>query len=275
MNKRSAHFGYPNTFSNKVQQKLLSLVTVIVLSLSLFSQASVAQTEQTSQLRQLAQLAEYIGVDYASAVENGEVVNEGEYHEMLEFSAIIAKRISTQLEHENKAAIYQQSLALEQAIKDKSTVSHIRQLSADMRGQFLAILPDSLLPEQLLSTERTQQLFQENCSSCHGPSGQGDGILAKGLSPEPTNFTDRERAMNRSLLGLFDAISNGLDDTAMPAFTQLKEQERWSLAFYAGSLAFNADDSAEKPKDLAFQNWINFNPSQLINRDNNINARLY
>jgi len=96
MNKRSAHFGYLNTFSNKVQQKLLSLVSVIVLSLALFSQASVAQTEQTSQLRQLAQLAEYIGVDYASAVENGEVVNEDEYYEMLEFSAIIAKRISTQ-----------------------------------------------------------------------------------------------------------------------------------------------------------------------------------
>ena len=182
MNKRSAHFGYPNTFSNKVQQKLLNLVTVIVLSLALFSQASAAQSDQTSQLRQLAQLAEYIGVDYASAVEEGQVVNEDEYHEMLEFSAIIAKRISTQFEHENKAAIYQQSLALQQAIKDKSTVSHIRQLSADMRGQFLAILPDSLLPEQLLSAQSTQQLFQENCSSCHGPSGQGDGILAKGLS---------------------------------------------------------------------------------------------
>ena len=83
MNKRSAHFGYPNTFSNKVQQKLLNLVTVIVLSLALFSQASAAQSDQTSQLRQLAQLAEYIGVDYASAVEEGQVVNEDEYHEML------------------------------------------------------------------------------------------------------------------------------------------------------------------------------------------------
>lgn len=270
MNKRYAHLGYPNSFSNKVQQNLLNLVTVIALSLSLFSQTSFAQTDQTSQLRQLAQLAEYIGVDYASAVEDGQVVNEDEYHEMLEFSAIIAKRISTQFEHENKAAIYQQSLALQQAIKDKSTVNHIRQLSADMRGQFLAILPDSLLPNQLLSNPSTQKLFQENCSSCHGPSGQGDGVLAKGLSPEPTDFTDRERAMNRSLLGLFDAISNGLDDTAMPAFTQLKDQERWSLAFYVGSLAFNAADGAEKPKDLALQNWINFNPSQLIKSDNNI-----
>ncbi|MGB2742787.1 MAG: cytochrome c/FTR1 family iron permease [Cognaticolwellia sp.] len=272
MHQRSTNSWYRYTFSAKIQQKLFSVVTVILLSFTLFSQASFAQTEQTAQLRQLSQLAEYIGVDYASAVENGEVVNEGEYHEMLEFSAIIAKRISTQLEHENKTAIYQQSLALEQAIKDKSTVSHIRQLSADMRGQFLAILPDSLLPEQLLAVQNTQKLFQENCSSCHGPSGQGDGILAKGLSPEPTNFTDRERAMNRSLLGLFDAISNGLDDTAMPAFTQLKEQERWSLAFYVGSLAFNADEAAKQPKDLALQDWINFNPSQLIGRDNNINA---
>lgn len=276
MNKRSAQLGYTNSFFNEVKQTLLNSVAVIALSLSIFSQASFAQTDQTAQLRQLAQLAEYIGVDYASAVEDGQVVNKDEYHEMLEFSAIIAKRISTQLEHDNKAAIYDQSLALQQAIKNKSTVSHIRQLSADMRGQFLAILPDSRLPNQLLADQSTQKLFQENCSSCHGPSGQGDGVLAKGLSPEPTNFTDRERAMNRSLLGLFDAISNGLDDTAMPAFTQLKDQERWSLAFYVGSLAFSADNSennsAEKPKDLALQNWINFNPSQLIKSDNNISA---
>ena len=273
MNKSATHFCCPYSFSVKAQQKLLSIFTVIFLSFTLFSQQVFAQTNDTAQLRQLAQLAEYIGVDYAAAVENGQVVDAGEYQEMLEFSAIIIDRVSSQVGPDQKAAIYRQSVALEQAIKDKSSVSSIRQISAEIRGQLLAILPESLLPTRLLSAQNTQALFQENCSSCHGAMGKGDGVLAQGLTPEPTNFTDKERAINRSLLGLFDAISNGLDDTAMPAFTQLKEQQRWSLAFYVGGLAFKSPNSAaERPKDIDLQNWINFNPTQLLNGDANIDA---
>ncbi|MBA6416663.1 FTR1 family protein [Colwellia sp. 6M3] len=246
---------------------------MVYLSINLFSLPVSAQTNDTAQLRQLAQLAEYIGVDYADAVENGEVVNAGEYQEMLEFSAMIIDRVSSQVGSDHKVAIYSQSVALEQAIKNKMSVSEIRLISAGIRGLLLAILPESPLPSRLLPEKDTQTLFQENCVSCHGVMGKGDGLLAKGLSPEPTNFTDKERAVNRSLLGLFDAISNGLDDTAMPAFTQLKEQQRWSLAFYVGGLAFNSSKPSTKTaQEIDLQNWINFNPTQLINADNNIDA---
>ena len=273
MNKSSTHFCYPYRSTNKVKQKILSIITVIFLSINLFSLPVSAQTNDTAQLRQLAQLAEYIGVDYADAVENGEVVNAGEYQEMLEFSAMIIDRVSSQVGSDHKVAIYSQSVALEQAIKNKMSVSEIRLISAEIRGQLLTILPESPLPSRLLPEKDTQTLFQENCVSCHGVMGKGDGLLAKGLSPEPTNFTDKERAVNRSLLGLFDAISNGLDDTAMPAFTQLKEQQRWSLAFYVGGLAFNSSKPSTKTaQEIDLQNWINFNPTQLINADNNIDA---
>jgi high-affinity iron transporter len=59
----------------------------------------------------------------------------------------------------------------------------------------------------------------------------------------------------------------------MPAFTQLKEQQRWSLAFYVGGLAFNSSKPSTKTaQEIDLQNWINFNPTQLINADNNIDA---
>ncbi|ASP50065.1 iron permease [Cognaticolwellia beringensis] len=244
-----------------------------MLSFCFFSQQALAQSSETAQLRQLAQLAEYIAVDYVAAVENGEVVNEDEYQEMLEFSSIIVSKVSSQFGAEHETTILSQSLALEQAIIAKSSISHIRQLSGSIRGQILAVLPESLLPARLLSEQSTQALFQENCSSCHGVMGKGDGVLAQDLSPEPTNFTDKERAMNRSLLGLFDAISNGLDDTAMPAFTQLKEHQRWSLAFYVGSLAFKTEtNTSQRLKNIDLQKWINLNPSQLINNVANIDV---
>ncbi|HBY85463.1 MAG TPA: iron permease [Colwellia sp.] len=242
------------------------------MSFSLFSLPSFStQNNEVFQLRQLAQLVEYIGVDYITAVQNGQVINEDEYQEMLEFSAAIVKKTSMQFGSEAKSPIYEQSIALEQAIKNKSSVSQVRQLSADIRGQLLAVLPELLLPTRLLSKQSTQTLYQENCSNCHGVLGKGDGELAQNLSPEPTNFSDKDRAMNRSILGLFDAISNGLDDTAMPAFTQLKEQQRWSLAFYIGGLAFKTANNRDKlPKELSLQDWINFSPSQLVDSDENV-----
>jgi high-affinity iron transporter len=248
---------------------LTSIVIRIHLFFALFSVQSLsAKTYEISQVRQLAQLVEYIGVDYIAAVEGGQIINEDEYREMLEFSAIILRRTSEHSGNENNLFIYEKSIALEQAIKHKSPALHIRQLSAEIREHLLDSLPEPPLPTRLLSKQSTQYLFQQNCSGCHGELGKGDGVLAQDLSPKPTNFNDKERAMNRSLLGLFDAISNGLDDTAMPALTQLKEQELWSLAFYVGGLAFKESDTKSKlPQEFSLQRWINFSPYQLIKGD--------
>jgi mono/diheme cytochrome c family protein len=36
--------------------------------------------------------------------------------------------------------------------------------------------------------------FSQNCSSCHGPDGAGDGTMSKGLSATPTDLTTLSRA---------------------------------------------------------------------------------
>ena len=225
------------------------------------------QASQQIQLRQLSQLVEYIGVDYAAAVAQGKVINTDEYQEMVEFSAIIIDKIST-LKGLNAPLLLTQAERLQQAVKQKSSLFDVRQLAAKLRSSLLTLMPATLLPRNLMSLENTQALFQVNCASCHGVSGRGDGTLATQLSPEPTNFIDKERAQNRSLLGLFDAISNGLDNTAMPAFTQLKEQQRWSLAFYVGSLAFKDNKLSEnniKLDDLPnITDWVRHSPNQVV-----------
>ena len=108
MKKSSTYFCHSDSIFLKIKHKLLSTVTVLFLSFNLFSIQVSAQTNDTAQLRQLAQLAEYIGVDYADAVENGLVINEGEYQEMLEFSSMIVGRVSSQIAPEQKTAIYNQ-----------------------------------------------------------------------------------------------------------------------------------------------------------------------
>jgi mono/diheme cytochrome c family protein len=77
-------------------------------------------------------------------------------------------------------------------------------------------------------------LFQQICSSCHGPKGQGDGALAKALTPKPANFTDAKR-MNKATDGeLFWKMTNGRGP--MPAWQQLPETQRWDLVNYLRTL---------------------------------------
>lgn len=252
-----------------ISPKLFVLnVSVLLLGLSCLLPAT-SQAEMSddgwAQMRQLAQLAEYIAVDYVEAVKDGHVVNDGEYQEMQEFSQLIVTNIS---EIQDKSAdagdLTDQAKALQEAIQNKQAIETIRQMSGSLRGTLLALMPQSSLPDHLLSKARVEGLFESQCASCHGAAGGGDGVMAAQLEPAPTDFTSKERALNRSLLGLYDAISNGIADTAMPAFTQLTEEQRWSLAFHVGGLAFQsgAEVTGEAP-GVTLSQMVNHTPAQL------------
>ena len=256
-------------FSPKVKQEnqyynyLKPLAYLILLVTAFFSKFCIASNlEEFSQHRQIIQLAEYVGVDYESAIKDGQIINDDEYQEMLEFSKLIVEK--TSINNNYMRSLNEKALALQTAISTKQNANIVRKITSELRISLLAMMPELPLPKRLISKEATFSLFENNCASCHGISGQGNGVLASGLEPAPTDFTDKTRAENRSLLGLFDAISNGLDDTAMPAFTQLKEQQKWSLAFYVGGLAFKSSSELTKPsQSISLQNWINYSPLKL------------
>lgn len=251
----------PFAFSLVFTRKYLIVIPFFML-VSLVTQSAYASLDEAQlQLRQTAQLVEYLGVDYVAAVENGQVVNPAEYQEMTEFSTLIVEKIRSSA---TSSALEQQAVALQQAVLNKRDVVSIRQLTSQLRHSLLAVMPQSSLPTHLLPLDATRTLFEAHCAVCHGATGQGNGPMAAQLEPMPTNFMDKERAENRSILGLYDAIANGIDDTAMPAFGQITEQQRWSLAFYAGSLAFQSapQPSATEPA-VSVQQMVNQNPAQL------------
>jgi high-affinity iron transporter len=263
-----------NNLSTSISLKLLLVTLSTLFSANMLAQEPSPPTQEAlKQTRQILQLAEYIGVDYAEAITQGEITNADEFAEMQQFASIIVEK-TKRLPNGEPNSLTTDALQLQQAIDQKLSLDVIQGLSQKIRKQVLSQSPAFVLPTRLLAKNNVKQLFIENCSTCHGDLGQGDGSLAKSLSPEPTNFTDKERALNRSLLGLFDAISDGLDGSAMRAFSELNEQERWSLAFYVGSLAFEAapgtSESIKHDANVELQQWVNSNPTQLIQQNKQI-----
>jgi len=73
-----------------------------------------------------------------------------------------------------------------------------------------------------------EALFAQNCASCHGPDGQGDGPVGKDLQPPPADLT-ANHIYAHSDGDLFWWITHGIG-AAMPAFgASLDPTGRWDL----------------------------------------------
>ena len=195
--------------------------------------ATIADEVQTSW-----RLLDYIAVDYREAVANGRVINAAEYQEMAEFSASVSKRLAGLPESPARARMLTEARALQAAIAAKAEPAAVAGLARKLAAGLLAAHPVPLAPARTPDAARGAALYGQNCASCHGAKGEGGSGAFARLDPPPIAFADRERARDRSLFGLYQVISQGLEGTAMQSFAALPEEDRWALAFHAGGLAY-------------------------------------
>ena len=108
-------------------------------------------------------------------------------------------------------------------------------LGAWLLGQvaWIDAYPTTFVPNPLPATpeviERGRRVFMENCASCHGPEGRGNGPAAAGMLPPPADLTGVHTRQHTDG-DLYWWITHGIDGTAMPAFDRrLSEEERWAV----------------------------------------------
>ncbi|MGD8752651.1 MAG: c-type cytochrome [Anaerolineales bacterium] len=96
-----------------------------------------------------------------------------------------------------------------------------------------------------------EELYLENCASCHGDKGQGDGAQADELNQPLPDFSDQAFMAEKSAAEMFQVISEG--GVQMPTFNQLSEEERWTLTAYLRSLTFEISSQTASPTSLEEQ----------------------
>jgi high-affinity iron transporter len=87
-----------------------------------------------------------------------------------------------------------------------------------------------------------QGLYLSQCASCHGATGDGTGPLASTLLTPAPNFTQPARLARRTDAELFDAVHDGVAGTAMPAFRNLTDDERWKTIAFVRALSLGGPD---------------------------------
>jgi high-affinity iron transporter len=214
--------------------------------------AAHADTKSSeTEARQLWQLLDYVAVDYPGAVQHGSVVSAVEYGEMKEFTVRAQSQVSALPAHPLQAELSTAATRLKQAVEKKDTPQRVGELARDAKRLLLQAYPFPVAPRSMPDLSRGATLYQAQCAACHGVGGAGDGPIASRLEPKPIAFTDQERARSRSLMALYQVISQGVHGTSMPAFTNLSEHDRWSLAFHVGRLSFAEPDI--KAGETAFE----------------------
>ncbi len=105
--------------------------------------------------------------------------------------------------------------------------------------------------------ERGSRLYHDNCASCHGTQGHGDGVGADGLFPRPANLSSAEYSTTR----LSHILWNGVPGSAMPRWNRLGTSDLQAVAAYVRTIEAKSSDEAveglsliEQGRDLYRQN---------------------
>lgn len=206
-------------------------LTILLWLFLVGSSPSGWATEQ-SDARQLLHLLDYIAVEYPEFVQAGKVLDIEEYREQVEFSDQVARAVPRLPANDGRHALQANAGKLHDAIVAKSDAVQVVERARELQRQLISLYDIRIAPSARPDMRRAVTVYQANCAGCHGESGDGKGVAARGLDPAPTDFTDSARADRRSVLGLFNTISLGVEGTGMGAFAQLSDEERWALAFH-------------------------------------------
>jgi mono/diheme cytochrome c family protein len=122
-------------------------------------------------------------------------------------------------------------------------------------GKAVTRLPLPVTPQLL---QRGRVRYETFCVPCHGPSGQGDGVIVQRGFKKPTSYHgDRLRQAPAGYF--YDVITNGFGAMSDYA-SQLPVEDRWAVVAYVRALqlsqhapasAVPADRRAELERSLA------------------------
>jgi high-affinity iron transporter len=233
------------TSSTRVQRRSL-VPQVLGFLLLLYSVPSLsADRAQT-----ILHLLDYMAVDYPSTVDRGQIVDEDEYAEQVEFASQLPDTIEQLPARMERSGLRKDADNLRRLVLDKVPGDTVTQTARELAHRVAVVYSVALSPRSVPDSAVGTRLYQARCAQCHGTDGRGDGPLSVKLTPPPINFHDATRQSQRNVYSLYSTITLGVAGTAMRGFDDLSDDERWSLAFYISNFVFT-NEQRGRGKHLA------------------------
>lgn len=124
----------------------------------------------------------------------------------------------------------------------------------------LEVKSGSIMPAVDISTitdptdeliNKGKDLYKNNCASCHGESGLGDGVAGTALNPPARNLTKLDGWKNGvDFPGLYKTLEEGIPQTGMVAYEFLPPSDRIAMIQYIRTLADYPTVTDEQVQEL-------------------------
>lgn len=229
----------------------LSLFLSLYLSLlsPAFSESSPESNESSP--RFVIHLLDYLAHDYGGAVEHGKIISASEYSEQKEFASKIFELAKVLPEIKNEEKIYNKISKLKTMIDSRAEAVDVGLFARDIQKDLIVVTKVVLSPANWPNLTNGKMLFEQNCASCHGQNGFGDGPDGAKLEPKPANFHKTERMSEISAFHSYNTIRLGVPGTGMPSWGQFTDKEVWDLSFYVMSIRHQEKAESAEAKKLA------------------------
>ena len=214
------------------------VLIALLCALSIVTTVRAQESATQDKAKQIWQVLDYLAVDYGKAVQGRQVISKDEYGEMQEFAQNAERQLAELPPTPAQKHLLQEAGTLRRLIENKEEFAKVANQAHTLASSLLSAYPVPLSPAKVPDLHQGARLFQQQCASCHGAQGHGDGPLAASLNPPPIALSDHERAQNRSVFSLQQIITHGVQGTGMPAFSSLSEEDRWAIAFFASTLSY-------------------------------------
>jgi len=244
---------------------MFRLLSSLVIFLTLgFSLQAFSATSPSPDL--VVHLLDYLAKDYGGAVRDGKILSQSEYQEQTEFARIV-QTAAEKLPSLNEDKTFIAGIAqLNKIISSKGAAEEVSQLARKLQQDAIRLARIEVSPRAFPDLNESAKLFQSNCATCHGSSGYGDGIAGKNLDPKPANFHDPELVWGSSPFKFYNTIRLGVPGTGMAAFSNLTDEEVWSLAFYLKALPYQGQSAPSSSTSFSIKELASLTDEELAEK---------
>ncbi|MBU2506422.1 MAG: cytochrome c [Bacteroidetes bacterium] len=137
-----------------------------------------------------------------------------------------------------------------------------------------------------------KELYDANCSSCHGKEGLGNGPAGAALNPPARNFQSQVGWTNGTdIISVYNTLQNGILKNGMAAYEYLPPLDRISIIHYMRSfsaefpaitdaqvseldLTYNLSAETEKPNKISLKKSIILISEEFVSSSESIDSEL-
>ncbi len=220
------------------------VIIALLLSSHSFWAPNLAEAVNQASIDRVKKIVMMLNIaakEFEEGVVNGKIVVAPEYEESLVFLQQAIERfarLSAEIPDSQKVEkLKNQLINIMGLVKDKADSqkvwAEVNSINSELLATFnIEINKTPITPVSLVNGEK---IFENNCSICHGLTGNGDGPMASQFDPSPAVLSNAKLTgdANTTAYDNFEVINVGIANTAMMAWAGvLSETQIWDVTYY-------------------------------------------